>query len=304
MISVVIPLYNKETTVVQAVHSVLNQTMSTLELIVVNDSSTDGSMTNLKTIKDDRMVVISIPHSGVSVARNTGINHARNQWVAFLDADDWWAPEFLEEMILAMDSFPEEFIFASGRTHVFEDHSLRYRHKLLPHEGTTDIVDYFTIISKYLPPINSSNVVIHTTLFEEIGVFNPEQNKHEDHDLWLRLSVRYNAILVNKPLSFYRKVQRDKSNTRSYGASDFCQYLATLIVISNQLAGARHQHFEKYYSKFVIFTYGTYYWGYSKTERRMVLSLCKQLLSVSNYTMITLINWVPFNAYVIAKRLR
>lgn len=83
MISVVIPLYNKEELITETVRSVLNQTFADFELLIVNDGSTDGSLAVASAISDPRIKVITIENSGVSVARNVGIKAASHDWVAF-----------------------------------------------------------------------------------------------------------------------------------------------------------------------------------------------------------------------------
>lgn len=137
MISVVIPLYNKEELITVTVRSVLSQTFADFELLIVNDGSTDGSLAVVSAISDPRIKVINIENSGVSVARNTGIKAASHDWVAFLDADDWWDHSFLEEMTKAIKSYPEHKLFAGGRSRVFKDVTERYDHPLLPSDGET-----------------------------------------------------------------------------------------------------------------------------------------------------------------------
>ena len=98
-ISVVIPLYNKQKAVVHTVQSVLNQTVSDFELIVVDDGSTDNSLAVVKAIKDERVRFIHKENGGVSSARNVGIKVAKGQYVALLDGDDYWDSTFLEEHV-------------------------------------------------------------------------------------------------------------------------------------------------------------------------------------------------------------
>ena len=114
MISVVIPLFNKESYISDTLQSVLAQTFSNLEVIVVDDGSTDGSATMVRAINDPRVQLLEIENSGVSMARNTGITAAKYNWIAFLDADDRWAPTFLEEMVQAIEDYPNEKIFATS----------------------------------------------------------------------------------------------------------------------------------------------------------------------------------------------
>ncbi len=97
-VSVIIPLYNKERIVERSVRSVLTQTFQDFELIIVDDGSTDGSMDVVKGIHDDRIVLISQENGGPGKARNTGVSHAKGDWIVFLDADDELFPETLERL--------------------------------------------------------------------------------------------------------------------------------------------------------------------------------------------------------------
>ncbi len=159
----------------------------------------------VKNIIDSRIKIVDIPNSGVCVARNTGIKTAKYNWIAFLDADDWWDKTFLYEMVQAINNYPNEKIFASGRSRVFGNVVERYQNKFLPKLEQTEIVDYVKVVSEFLPPINSSNVVIDKQAIIKAGFFNVNQKKHEDHDLWLRLCSQNQVVLVNKNLSFYKR---------------------------------------------------------------------------------------------------
>src|SRR5574344_1434815 len=99
MISVVIPLYNKERYIERAIRSVLNQSFQDFEIIVVNDGSTDQSVTIVKDINDSRIRIINQKNGGVSSARNKGISEAKYAIVAFLDADDVWKENHLEVIV-------------------------------------------------------------------------------------------------------------------------------------------------------------------------------------------------------------
>ena len=116
-ISVIIPTYNRAGILNRAIQSVFNQTFRDFELIVVDDGSTDDtarSVASLPSIK-----YLSQNHSGVSKARNLGIEHARGEWLAFLDSDDKWLPEKLERQINYANAHPEIRIFHSLGTNFF-----------------------------------------------------------------------------------------------------------------------------------------------------------------------------------------
>ena len=106
-ISVVIPLYNKEKAIARTLASVLNQTTSPAEVIVVDDGSMDNSLQVVQSIKDNRLRVIHKENGGVSSARNRGIREAKSKYVALLDGDDLWDPTFIEEQTKLIADFPD-----------------------------------------------------------------------------------------------------------------------------------------------------------------------------------------------------
>ncbi|NND64068.1 MAG: glycosyltransferase family 2 protein [Flavobacteriaceae bacterium] len=296
MFSVVIPLYNKEDYILETVNSVLNQTMPNFELIVVDDGSTDASVEVLnKNVNDDRLRMISIPNSGVSVARNTGIETARFNWIALLDADDWWDLSFLAEMEKAIKSFPNEFIFASGRSRVFEKQIERYNNPYLPSEGKMDVVNYFKVIQKYLPLINSSNVVIKKGIFEKYGYFKKGQKRHEDHDCWLRLCVENDIVFMNKNLSFYRKATQSSASQSQYTATDFALYLDTLIEVKNRLKGQNRIYFKRYYRRFSTLVYMQYSYKFTKEERQGIKNKLKKLLGKTSTSLLKIYDVFPMH---------
>ncbi len=107
LISVVIPLYNKEKTIVHTLSTVMSQTYKCFEVIVVNDGSSDNSVQLINdNYSDSRIRIISQENSGVSVARNKGVEEAKGDWIAFLDADDEWLPDYLSTLMNALIKYP------------------------------------------------------------------------------------------------------------------------------------------------------------------------------------------------------
>ena len=111
--SVVIPLYNKRRYVRDTLQSVLAQSYPRFEIIVVDDGSTDESVEIVKSINDNRIRVIEQRNSGVSVARNRGVWEAKERYVAFLDADDWWHPDYLQRMVRLIEECPKAGLYAA-----------------------------------------------------------------------------------------------------------------------------------------------------------------------------------------------
>ncbi len=305
MISVVIPLYNKEDHITETVQSVLNQTFADFELLIVNDGSTDGSLAVVSAISDPRINVITTENSGVSVARNTGIKAASHDWVAFLDADDWWDNTFLEEMTKGIKCYPEHKLFASGRSRVFNTEFERYENQFLPDDGMTDTVNYYRVISRFLPLINSSNVIIKKELFETAGYFRPGQRKHEDHDLWIRLAVGKEVIFVNKNLSFYRKTENDTASMTTYRAEDFCNYLSTMILVKEKITPQEQIYFEQYYNRYCVQVYLQFYGQYTNEEDKMVFTKFQQLLIGSPLWFVKTIKNLPLKRlYSLYKKIK
>ena len=120
-ISVIIPLYNKAPYIGRAIDSVISQTIQDFELIVVNDGSTDGGENIVAEYSDSRIFLINQKNSGVSVARNNGVNVANSELISFLDADDEWLPTYLETILKLVNKYPSAGIYATGSINYFSD---------------------------------------------------------------------------------------------------------------------------------------------------------------------------------------
>ena len=191
MISVIIPLYNKEAGIATALSSVLAQSYQDFEIVVVDDGSTDGSVAVIKTFNDPRIRLIQQQNAGVSAARNRGIAEAQGEYVAFLDADDEWMPGFLAEMIALQKAYPEcraqaiNYIYCSNGAK-----SPTTLHKI-PFKGERGILtNYFEVASCSHPPVWTSAVCIERELLQEIGGFPVGVKSGEDLLTWARIAVR------------------------------------------------------------------------------------------------------------------
>ncbi|MDC7995361.1 glycosyltransferase family 2 protein [Altibacter sp. HG106] len=268
MISIVIPLYNKQDYIAETLRSVLGQTYTQFEVILVDDGSSDASVDVVNTFSDARITLVEKQNEGVSIARNHGVAQAQHQWIAFLDADDWWAPTFLEEVVKGIEQYPEAAIVATGRSRVFEQETERYTHELLPKDGETELLSYFKVISKHLPLVNSSNVVLRKSLFLRAGGFRPGMRQHEDHDLWIRLCVHHQVLFINKALSFYRKNVIASGSAQVFSSEDFLQYLQDIKGVYQELSEKEKPYFSTYFHRFIAIRYFQSYGKYNKKERQ------------------------------------
>ena len=202
MFSIVIPLYNKAKYIPKAIQSILGQTLQDFEIIIIDDGSTDESIQVVKTINDQRINLISQPNSGVSAARNKGVELAKHEYIAFLDADDWWERSFLEEMYQLISNYPDAALYASN--YFIVKNQLNHPTQIgVSKDFQQGYIDYVITYAKtFWVPINCSFVVVKKDVFSKIGGFKPHLKFGEDFDLWVRLALKYKVAYINKPLAY------------------------------------------------------------------------------------------------------
>jgi glycosyltransferase involved in cell wall biosynthesis len=199
--SVIIPLYNKEQFIENTLRSVLAQTFTDFEVIIVNDGSTDQSGQKVSAFTDERIRYVSKSNEGVSATRNHGISLAATDFITFLDADDYWYPEFLKTMKNNISDFPDQKVFSAAV-------EIETPKTILPAvysiEGTNEnqVVDYFES-SEIVTSICTSCAVFHKSVFDKSGVFDMAMNNSEDIDLWMRIGLDFPVVFSRKILARY-----------------------------------------------------------------------------------------------------
>ena len=223
VISIVIPLYNKEKEVTRAIQSVLAQTVTGFELVVVNDGSTDRGPEVVRSISDARIRVFDQENAGVSAARNRGINESRSELVAFLDADDEWKPDFLETILHLKEKFPSCSVFATN--YVFREVNGKYHSPIIrglpPHPWEGVIEDYFAVAARSDPPLWTSAVAVTKTAIRSIGLFPVGVTGGEDLLTWARLAINCDIAYTSQSKSiFCLRASIAGSPTRLYDKID------------------------------------------------------------------------------------
>lgn len=207
--SVIIPLYNKAPYVTKAIGSVFTQTFTDYELIIVDDGSRDDSFAvALKAIEGHRRChIYKQRNGGVSEARNKGVAFSRGNYLCFLDADDWWAPTFLEEMSNLIAEFPDAGIYGTGYTIVNETKRKTRVSPIGVEPGfEKGYINYCQVYAKTLAmPLWTGAVCMSRIVFDEMGGFPKGIKLGEDFLLWIRIALKYKVVLINKPLSFYNQ---------------------------------------------------------------------------------------------------
>lgn len=200
--SVVIPVFNKATTIGRAISSALAQSSPVDEIIVVNDGSSDSTAHVLEGYGDEsRVRVITFAENrGVSQARNEGVCAARSEWIALLDADDYWEPDFIEA--LRISELDEYGLVGSGYRYMTGRGSLVARFPLAE-VPISEVLDYFEWAVKGDLPYTCSSVIIRRKLLNQIGGFDSSLAMGEDQVLWARLLDKGKGAFVNSIKATY-----------------------------------------------------------------------------------------------------
>ena len=192
-ISVVIPSYNRKEFLKRSIDSAINQTKKPFEIIVVDDGSTDGTETMIKS-DYDFVKFIKQKNKGVSAARNIGIEVSIGEWICFLDSDDEWKKNKLEKQIIAMKSNPGYKFSHSNE--IWIKNGIRINQKKKHKKYGGDIFDKCLDMCRISP----SSVMIDKTVFDEVGNFNENLVVCEDYELWLRICDKYRVFFIDEPL--------------------------------------------------------------------------------------------------------
>ncbi len=201
-VSIVIPTYNCLDYLPKAIGSVLQQTYQDIELIIIDDNSNDGTSTYLASIDDDRIITLSTLGVGAPQARNLGIEKATGEFIAFLDADDFWFPEKIERQLEFHQRYPEMAMSFTNYEHLTEDYEV--------------IVDCFSYWSQFQNReeqfinidnplefiiennvIGTSTVMVKADVFSQTDSFNADIKYGEDWELWLRMSENHQIGVLN-----------------------------------------------------------------------------------------------------------
>jgi glycosyltransferase involved in cell wall biosynthesis len=213
-VSIVLPTFNRLQFLRAAVDSVFNQTFSGWELIIADDGSNAETLAFLAQLESREQVrLLRMTHSGnPGAVRNAAIRAARGRYVAFLDSDDVWLPDKLRLQVAAHAACPNRRWSYTALARI-DAGGLPMRDGLglnwTPHEG-----DIFEPLLTLAASVATPTVMIERHLLQELGGFDEQQPYFEDYDLWLRLSLQSDVILVDVPLALIRNHSEHYSSDR------------------------------------------------------------------------------------------
>lgn len=221
-ISVVIPLYNKEAEIERALRSVVEQSLSVGEIIVVDDGSTDNSRSIVERFisehPESNIRLITQPNSGVSVARNRGIEEAKGEYVALLDADDWWLSNYIGEVCRLMEYYPDCDAYSTAFDVV---NGNRHSRAYVP--TTEGIISPTDEALKGRYPIIPSSATLRRSTLQRCGGFPEGMRIGEDQWLWVRM-IQHKAQFAYSPLSLVRYSRSASNRSASIYRSEKCRY--------------------------------------------------------------------------------
>ncbi len=201
-ISIIIPAYNAQQTILETIASVQEQTFQDWELIVVNDGSKDRTLEVLRTLNEPRLRVFSYTNGGVCKARDRGFAQAQGEYIAFLDADDLWLPEKLELQLKALQKNPSASVAYSWTCFMDEQPEKVLFHYSAPYKFTGNVYRQL-LISDFIH--SGSNTLIRKAAIEAVGSFDPNCPGCADWDYWLRLAAQGEFVVVPKHHILYRR---------------------------------------------------------------------------------------------------
>ncbi len=237
LFSVIIPSYNRYYSLKRAIDSVINQTFNDFELIVIDDGSDDET----SKITDDypkKIKYFKQPNLGVSKARNTGILNSDSRYTAFLDSDDAWLPQKLEEQYNYIKGNPEI------RINQTDEIWIRNGKRVNPKKKHEKIYGDIFIESLDLCLISPSAVVMENSIFEKHGVFDEKMPVCEDYDLWLRVTCEEPVGLVNNKLMI-KYGGHDSQLSRIYPVMDIYRIYSILKLITDKKDKLKSEYREK-----------------------------------------------------------
>ncbi len=191
-ISIIIPTFNRCQHLKRALDSIVQQIVSEYEIIIIDDGSTDGTIEMVEKYYP-QVEYFYQANEGVSAARNKGLTLAKGDWIAFLDSDDEWLPGKLESQVNALKSMPNYKICHTEELWVRNGVRVNQMKKHKKSGGW---------IFKHCLPLcamSPSSILIHRSVFDDVGYFNTTLPVCEDYDMWLRISAKYPVIYIEEP---------------------------------------------------------------------------------------------------------
>lgn len=229
LVSIIIPTYNRKNWVVKAIDSALSQTYTKIEVIVIDDGSTDGSYEYLQKLYGQKIILKKIRHSGVSKARNTALDLAKGEWISFLDSDDFFHIDKIAKQISSLQENPHYKIAHSEE--IWYKNGVRINPKKQHKKMGGDLFAQ----SVKLCSISISTVILKKEILVELGNFDENLPACEDYELWLRITAKYQILFNAEYLTTKFGGHIDQLSKKYQAMDRFRIYALKKLLVNTQL---------------------------------------------------------------------
>lgn len=265
MFSVIIPYYNKLAYINRCIDSILHQTFTEYEIVLVDDGSTDSGIELISKKYWGKISIVSQKNQGVSAARNTGILRAKHEYIALLDADDAWHPQYLESIHKIISNEPNAKIIGSHYSRVPDFFDKKYEN---PKYFKFDKYFKEAIKNTYF---TSSSSVIKKSFFEENAGFNTTLKKGEDHDVWFRaIQSGGDAFYIADTLVYYSDEDTSQATRSSISLEE--DLVGNINILYKDLkVAAADRSFNRFISMYVYFNLYPYFFDVENRDKAKVV---------------------------------
>lgn len=216
LFSIVMPVYNKEQYVEAAIRSILNQTYQNFELIVIDDGSKDSSAEVIHRITDKRIRYVFQQNGGESVARNHGISLCKSDFIAFLDSDDLWLPDYLETINSLIEKYPDAGAYGCAYLHEQVTEGTYEKAVAMPKSSEEYYLkNYFPFVCSHEQSLTASTTTVRKEVFDKVGGFPVGLKNWVDLDLWARIGLYYNVAFTERECAIYNDLPNSVSKVKA-----------------------------------------------------------------------------------------
>ena len=235
MFSIIMPAYNAEKFIKDAIKSVLSQRYFNFELIIVDDGSKDKTAEVIKSFKDKRIHYLYQNNAGVSAARNLGISEAKGEYICFLDSDDEWRENHLDVLIGLIEKYKECSLFVTGYDICLTDGKLipkskEILNKVKDEDFQSD--DGYGVLLNYGYFLNTNTVCCKKEVFDKVGLFRVGVKNSEDDDMWMRIFAHYSLAISKESTTIYNRSNSSATNKRKITKDIFLERVDDILTSS------------------------------------------------------------------------
>lgn len=304
--SVVIPLYNKQQYIQKTLQSVLSQSYEDYEIIVVDDGSKDHSLAMARSVCSEKIKIIEQENRGVAAARNTGIENARGEYIAFLDADDEWHSDYLESINSVVDQFPECDMYVTAYRVVMGRDRFNYSARLSDKNCCID--SYWTTFRYAYDIVWTSAAVVRKSAIVKAGMFTPGELIGQDLDLWARVACNNPKVgySPNVCVDYNRGAEQNaRTRVRIANPQAFMSVLRREMKSERWTSEEKEWMLKKYNKKMIVYVFTTILANQRK-KARQELSIWKENYSCRAIPLLYIASFLPnfINKFVYNIRLK